>query len=187
MAGSSLLPSLAALAADHAAESPVDVAARGSKEMLEAVAEEDLLPAAREFRAAMRRELLENQRHLQASRDTLLRATLLDPRYKHAASSVAPFATEAERDAAVEALLREAGDLLRGREGPEPPLIVFGGSLWPPASFRGLGKQFYHPIGRAEVCPAHAVPSWSPWRCEDRRARKRPSEGCGGEAPTPWG
>ena len=69
----------------------------------------------------MRRELLENQRHLQASRDTLLRATLLDPRYKNAASSVGPFATEAECDAAVEALLREAGDLLRGREGPEPP------------------------------------------------------------------
>jgi hypothetical protein len=121
MAGSSLLPSLAALATDHAAGTPVDVAARGSKDALEAVEEADLLPEAREFRAAMRQELLANQRHLQASRETLLRATLLDPRYKNAASAVVPFATEAERDGAVEALLREAGDLLRGREGPEPP------------------------------------------------------------------
>ena len=115
MAGSSLLPSLAALATDHAAGVPVDVAVRGSKETLEAVEEVDLLPEAREFRAAMRQELLANQRHLQAARDTLLRTTLLDPRCKHAAASVAPFATEAERDAAVEALLREPGDLAGAR------------------------------------------------------------------------
>ena len=168
LAGSSLLPSLAALSLDHSADQPVDVAERGQKEGLEATGEGVLLPPAQEFRAGMRRELAENQRHLQGSRSVLLRATLLDPRYKGTAGEAAPFAEAAEREAAVEALLREATEVAQRREGPRqggeaaevlPPAreVVAGRRLR--RSLPGMEQMLARRAAAASSPPAAPAPS----------------------------
>jgi hypothetical protein len=163
LAGSSLLPSLAALALDHDASQPVDVAARGAKDALEPTAEAALLPAAREFRASMRRELADNQRHLQGSRSVLLRSTLLDPRYKNAAAGSAPYTSEAERESAVEAILREAGDLLQRRGGdalapaPQPSArdVLAGRRA---RSLPGMEQLLARRAAASQAAPAAAEP-----------------------------
>ena len=101
--GSSVLPLMALLGRKLAEAAPVQVPTRGQPDVLANVAECDMSAGAREFRAALRAELEADLGHLQRSRQTLLCASALDPRWKGLS-----FATEEERAQVRQRLADEA-------------------------------------------------------------------------------
>ena len=116
--GSSALPLMALLSRKLAEGAPVQVPTRGQPDVLASVAEGDLSAGAREFRAALRAELETDLGHLQRSRQTLLCASALDPRWKGLS-----FASDEERAQVRQRLLDEAVAAARAASpaAPQPP------------------------------------------------------------------
>ena len=79
--GSQVLPTLYALKEEYASGAPTDVPMRGDFNQVVAVANTALSESARQLRKAIADDIEVNVQHLALSRDTLLKATVVDPRF----------------------------------------------------------------------------------------------------------
>jgi hypothetical protein len=81
-AASQVLPQLYALRADYAADSPISVPAKGSLHEVVEVQHAEILREARDLRKAIEKDIHDNERRQERSKDTLLKSTAVDPRFR---------------------------------------------------------------------------------------------------------